>query len=138
VTYIDDLIGEVLRSLIENGLEHNTIVSLISDHGWSLGEHQVHLFHATILHCNNDLSSKIMTIILCRNGVNFQIMRQLHKSPGYCIFQARMMMVKPGGQSSAKFSPTLPPATSKRILLLLPASSTLQMLLRKYKNPFNF
>ncbi|XP_014256218.1 iduronate 2-sulfatase isoform X2 [Cimex lectularius] len=35
VTYIDDLIGEVLKSLVRK----NTIVVLLGDHGWSLGEH---------------------------------------------------------------------------------------------------
>ena len=42
VTYIDDLVGEVLQSLLRSGLEDKTVVSIIGDHGWSLGEHQVH------------------------------------------------------------------------------------------------
>ena len=36
-TYIDDQVGEVLRAIKD---KNNTIVALISDHGWSLGEHQ--------------------------------------------------------------------------------------------------
>ena len=41
VTYVDDLIGEVLRSLVSNGFGDNTIVTLLGDHGWNLGENQV-------------------------------------------------------------------------------------------------
>ena len=41
MTYIDDLIGDVLKSLVENGFGDNTIVTLIGDHGWMLGENQV-------------------------------------------------------------------------------------------------
>ena len=49
MTYVDDLIGEVLDSLVKNGLANNTIVSLIGDHGWTLGENQVSL----LLLCHN-------------------------------------------------------------------------------------
>lgn len=41
VTYIDDLVGQLLRSLVDNGYGDNTIVTLIGDHGWMLGENQV-------------------------------------------------------------------------------------------------
>ena len=34
------LIGEVLKSLVKNGFGENTIVTLIGDHGWMLGENQ--------------------------------------------------------------------------------------------------
>lgn len=40
VSYMDDLVGEVLNALDKNGLSNNTIVNVIGDHGWSLGEHQ--------------------------------------------------------------------------------------------------
>ena len=43
MTYIDDLIGDVLKSLVENGFGDNTIVTLIGDHGWMLGENQVRI-----------------------------------------------------------------------------------------------
>ncbi len=39
VSYIDAQIGRVLDALEENGLADNTIVVLLGDHGWSLGEH---------------------------------------------------------------------------------------------------
>ncbi|UYV81785.1 IDS [Cordylochernes scorpioides] len=39
-TYIDDLIGQVLETLEKRDLAKNTIIVLIGDHGWSLGEHQ--------------------------------------------------------------------------------------------------
>ncbi len=38
-SYIDSLIGEVLTALEENKLAGNTIVILLSDHGFHLGEH---------------------------------------------------------------------------------------------------
>eukprot|EP00095_Tigriopus_kingsejongensis_P005386 snap_masked-scaffold770_size100439-processed-gene-0.1 protein:Tk05386 transcript:snap_masked-scaffold770_size100439-processed-gene-0.1-mRNA-1 annotation:"iduronate 2-sulfatase" len=38
VTYTDHQLGELLRTLESSGLGQNTIISLIGDHGWSLGE----------------------------------------------------------------------------------------------------
>lgn len=39
VTWIDSLVGEVIRELDSLGLSNNTVVSFIGDHGWQLGEH---------------------------------------------------------------------------------------------------
>ena len=39
VTYMDALVGKVLSTLHETGLEDNTIVIFTSDHGYHLGEH---------------------------------------------------------------------------------------------------
>jgi iduronate 2-sulfatase len=39
VTYVDELIGQVLNELDDLGLEDNTIVSFFGDHGFNLGEH---------------------------------------------------------------------------------------------------
>jgi len=39
VSYTDHNIGQVLSALHEAGLEENTIITVIGDHGWSLGEH---------------------------------------------------------------------------------------------------
>ncbi|KAL0272037.1 UNVERIFIED_CONTAM: hypothetical protein PYX00_005164 [Menopon gallinae] len=39
VTYIDSLVGKLLSCLTNSGLDRNTIVILLGDHGWSLGEH---------------------------------------------------------------------------------------------------
>jgi iduronate 2-sulfatase len=36
-TYVDSLIGDVLEELSKSGHEQNTIIALLSDHGWSLG-----------------------------------------------------------------------------------------------------
>ncbi len=47
VSYIDALIGRILRTLEENGLSENTIVLLLGDHGWSLGEHGLWAKHST-------------------------------------------------------------------------------------------
>ncbi|XP_048512115.1 iduronate 2-sulfatase isoform X2 [Athalia rosae] len=39
VTYIDDLIGQLIKQLTISDVQCNTTVILMSDHGWSLGEH---------------------------------------------------------------------------------------------------
>lgn len=39
VSYADAQVGTILQSLKDLGLNENTIVILIGDHGWSLGEH---------------------------------------------------------------------------------------------------
>jgi len=40
VTYVDDLIGQILDALVQSDLADNTIVTLIGDHGWTLGENR--------------------------------------------------------------------------------------------------
>ena len=47
VSYIDTLVGRILRALDENGFSDNTIVVFLSDHGWSLGEHGLWAKHST-------------------------------------------------------------------------------------------
>jgi choline-sulfatase len=39
VSYVDDQVGRVLNALKELNLEKNTIVVILGDHGWNLGEH---------------------------------------------------------------------------------------------------
>ncbi|HJO10067.1 MAG TPA: sulfatase, partial [Verrucomicrobiota bacterium] len=39
VSYVDAQIGRLLKALDEEGLVHNTIIVLWSDHGWKMGEH---------------------------------------------------------------------------------------------------
>ena len=39
VSYVDQLIGNILETLRETGLDQNTIVILVADHGYSLQEH---------------------------------------------------------------------------------------------------
>lgn len=39
VSYMDSLVGKILSSLEDSGLADNTIISFVSDHGWSLGDH---------------------------------------------------------------------------------------------------
>jgi arylsulfatase A-like enzyme len=39
VSYVDAQVGRVLEALKELGLENNTVVVLLGDHGWNLGEH---------------------------------------------------------------------------------------------------
>ncbi|MBT3278775.1 MAG: sulfatase [Phycisphaerales bacterium] len=39
VSFMDAQVGRLLDGLKENGLEDNTIVLFMSDHGWNLGEH---------------------------------------------------------------------------------------------------
>ena len=38
VTYVDDVFGQVVDKLEDLGMEENTVVSVIGDHGWQLGE----------------------------------------------------------------------------------------------------
>ncbi|CAH1400018.1 unnamed protein product [Nezara viridula] len=39
VSYVDDLIGLILKEIIHLQLDKTTVIGLIGDHGWSLGEH---------------------------------------------------------------------------------------------------
>jgi len=47
VTATDDLVGELMQGISENGLEENTIVVFLSDHGENLGSH--HRFNKGLL-----------------------------------------------------------------------------------------
>ena len=38
VSFVDDCVGEILRSIKANNLSDNTIVVFTSDHGWSMGQ----------------------------------------------------------------------------------------------------
>ncbi|XP_076362820.1 iduronate 2-sulfatase isoform X5 [Tachypleus tridentatus] len=40
ISYMDDLVGQLLGTLEQTGLASNTLVVFLGDHGWSLGEHQ--------------------------------------------------------------------------------------------------
>jgi arylsulfatase A-like enzyme len=48
VSYVDAQIGKVLTALKESGKEENTIVILIGDHGWHIGEHNFWGKHNTL------------------------------------------------------------------------------------------
>ncbi len=48
VSYVDQMVGEVLRELEVLGLAENTIVVLWGDHGWHLGEHEFWGKHNTL------------------------------------------------------------------------------------------
>lgn len=48
VSYVDAQIGKVLNALKESGMEKNTIVILIGDHGWHIGEHNFWGKHNTL------------------------------------------------------------------------------------------
>ncbi|WP_068828713.1 sulfatase [Wenyingzhuangia fucanilytica] len=48
VSYVDQLVGEVLQELETLGLAENTIVVLWGDHGWHLGEHEFWGKHNTL------------------------------------------------------------------------------------------
>ncbi len=48
VSYVDQLVGEVLSELENLGLAENTIVVLWGDHGWHLGEHEFWGKHNTL------------------------------------------------------------------------------------------
>ncbi|WP_083631287.1 sulfatase [Labilibacter marinus] len=48
VSYVDQLVGEVLAELENLGLAENTIVVIWGDHGWHLGEHEFWGKHNTL------------------------------------------------------------------------------------------
>ena len=48
VSYVDQMVGEVLKELETLGLAENTIVVLWGDHGWHLGEHEFWGKHNTL------------------------------------------------------------------------------------------
>ncbi|XP_057339750.1 iduronate 2-sulfatase isoform X1 [Microplitis mediator] len=41
VSYVDYLVGKLIKQLINMEIDKNTVVVLTSDHGWSLGEHSL-------------------------------------------------------------------------------------------------
>jgi arylsulfatase A-like enzyme len=54
VSYLDAQVGRVLDSLDGLGLRENTLVVLLADHGWQLGEHgfwSKHTLYEKALHC---------------------------------------------------------------------------------------
>lgn len=53
VSYADAQVGRILNELKALGLEDNTIVVLIGDHGWSLGEHNQWCKHSNFNVVNN-------------------------------------------------------------------------------------
>ena len=48
VAYVDEQIGEILRLLIANSLEKNTIIFIVADHGELLGDHGFYYTHHTL------------------------------------------------------------------------------------------
>lgn len=57
ISYIDKLVGDLLNEVKELGLEENTIVVLLGDHGFHLGEHNMWGKHNTL---NNALITPLM------------------------------------------------------------------------------
>ena len=39
VSYTDSLVGQVIKTLHDLGLENDTVISFFGDHGYQLGEH---------------------------------------------------------------------------------------------------
>ncbi|WP_094760455.1 sulfatase [Sedimentisphaera salicampi] len=57
VSYVDALIGRILDELKAQGQDKNTIVTVLGDHGWHLGEHNFWGKHNTL---NNALHSPLI------------------------------------------------------------------------------
>ena len=51
VSFVDAQIGRLLKTLEEEGLDKNTTVVLIGDHGWNLGEHGTWCKHSIMNTC---------------------------------------------------------------------------------------
>ena len=62
VSYIDASIGRILNSLEETGLSKNTIVVVVSDHGWKLGDHSSWCKH-TNFECDTRVPLLILSLI---------------------------------------------------------------------------
>lgn len=58
VSWMDYLIGELLDTLDSTGTTNNTVVALIGDHGWQLGEHNIWGKHT-----NFELGTRVPLII---------------------------------------------------------------------------
>ena len=68
VSYTDAQVGKVLGKLDELGLAENTIVVLMGDHGYSLGEHGLWCKHSTF-----DVATKTPLIIRAPNKPSHQV-----------------------------------------------------------------
>lgn len=58
VSYVDAQLGKILNALEANGLAENTVVVLLGDHGWKLGEHGMWCKHT-----NFELDTRVPLII---------------------------------------------------------------------------
>ncbi len=67
VTYIDDLVGDLLNKLDELNLAENTIVVLWGDHGWKLGE-----YGSWCKHSNYEYDTRIPLIVKVPGETNGQ------------------------------------------------------------------
>ncbi|CAG2161663.1 unnamed protein product, partial [Oppiella nova] len=78
VSYIDDQIGQVLQKLNDKQLANNTIIMLLGDHGWSLGEH-----NEWSKYSNFDVSVRVPLIISMPHmnaTINYQYMSPLDQN----------------------------------------------------------
>ena len=64
VSYMDAQLGKVMKALVDLNLRKNTIVVLMSDHGWKLGE-----FGAWCKHTNFELDVNVPLIISRETGL---------------------------------------------------------------------
>jgi iduronate 2-sulfatase len=58
ISYIDAQVGIIMDALEKNGLKENTIVILMGDHGWKLGDHSMWAKHT-----NFELDTRVPLII---------------------------------------------------------------------------
>lgn len=58
VSYIDAQIGELLKTLEELEISDNTIIVLLGDHGWNLGDHKM-----WTKHCNFETALRVPLIV---------------------------------------------------------------------------
>ena len=62
VSYIDNEIGRLISALKKMSLYENTVIVLVGDHGWQLGEHNL-----WAKHCNYQTSLKVPLLIKAAN-----------------------------------------------------------------------
>ncbi|XP_016839229.1 iduronate 2-sulfatase isoform X3 [Nasonia vitripennis] len=84
VTYVDDLVGDLLNELERLHLMNHTVVILTSDHGWSLGEHAEWAKYS-----NYEVALRVPLLISIPN-ITFRV-NDKFESSDYCRLQSMIV-----------------------------------------------
>ena len=72
VSFIDDLVGTLIKEVKKLGLYDNTIIVLWGDHGWQLGEHK-----EWAKHTNFDIALRVPFIVIAPDKLKGQVSNEL-------------------------------------------------------------
>ncbi len=64
VSFADAQIGRLMEAVMDQGLDKNTVVILVSDHGWKLGEHAMWCKHT-----NYEIDARVPMIVKMPGGI---------------------------------------------------------------------